>query len=47
MVSQATQSGNGVAIQHLAWGAAAALLATYAVVLAGLGSWRTVRSDIS
>ncbi|MGL5815931.1 MAG: ABC transporter permease subunit [Phycicoccus sp.] len=33
--------------QPLTWWAAALVLAAYAAVLAGVGSWRTVRSDIT
>lgn len=33
--------------EPLSWWVAALTLAAYAVVLAGIGSWRTVRSDIS
>ena len=32
---------------RLEWWGGALVLAAYAVVLAGLGSWRTVRSDIT
>jgi ABC-2 type transport system permease protein len=46
MVSGVQQSGENVA-EPLAWWAGALVLAAYAAVLAGLGSWRTVRSDIS
>ena len=52
--TQATQAiASGVvqtgehAAKPLAWWAAALVLAAYAAVLAGIGSWRTVRSDIS
>ncbi|GAA4719475.1 ABC transporter permease [Pedococcus ginsenosidimutans] len=40
-------SGNPNASQPLAWWGGALVLAAYAAVLAGFGSWRTVRSDIS
>jgi ABC-2 type transport system permease protein len=41
-----TQGGSDAA-PRLEWWAAALVLAAYAAVLAGFGSWRTVRSDIS
>jgi hypothetical protein len=47
MVSQVNGSGQGIAIEQLSWWAAALLLTGYAAVLAGLGTWRTIRSDIS
>ena len=37
-------SGNEV---RLEWWGGALVLALYAAVLAGVGSWRTVRADIS
>ncbi|MGO4340850.1 ABC transporter permease [Pedococcus sp. 2YAF34] len=46
MVNGVTQSGADAAPQ-LAWWGGALVLAAYAAVLAGFGSWRTVRSDIS
>jgi ABC-2 type transport system permease protein len=46
MVSGVQQTGENVA-QPLSWWAGALVLAAYAAVLAGFGSWRTVRSDIS
>ncbi|TPG16072.1 ABC transporter permease subunit [Pedococcus bigeumensis] len=46
MVNGVTQGGDN-AIQPLSWWAGALVLAAYAAVLAGFGSWRTVRSDIS
>jgi ABC-type transport system involved in multi-copper enzyme maturation permease subunit len=46
MVSGVTQTGER-AVQPLVWWAAALVLVGYAAVLAGFGSWRTVRSDIS
>jgi ABC-type transport system involved in multi-copper enzyme maturation permease subunit len=41
------QQGGDNASQPLSWWAGALVLAAYAAVLAGFGSWRTVRSDIS
>jgi ABC-2 type transport system permease protein len=38
---------NGEALEQLSWWAGALVLAAYAAVMAGLGTWRTVRSDIS
>lgn len=46
IVSGVTQGGNN-AVQPLTWWVAALVLAAYAALLAGVGSWRTVRSDIS
>ena len=46
MVSGVTQGGDDSA-KPLVWWAGALVLAAYAAVLAGFGSWRTVRSDIS
>ncbi|EBM0725633.1 ABC transporter permease, partial [Salmonella enterica subsp. enterica serovar Senftenberg] len=46
MVNGVTQSGSDVA-PSLSWWGGALVLAAYAAVLAGFGSWRTVRSDIS
>ena len=46
MVSGVTQGGENAA-KPLAWWGGALVLAAYAAVLAGFGSWRTVRSDIS
>lgn len=46
IVSGVSQGGDNAA-KPLAWWAGALVLAAYAAVLAGLGSWRTVRSDIS
>jgi len=46
IVSGVTQGGEN-SVQPLSWWAAALVLAGYAAVLAGFGSWRTVRSDIS
>ena len=46
MVNGVTQGGDNSA-KPLAWWAGALVLAAYAAVLAGFGSWRTVRSDIS
>ena len=46
IVNGVTQSGANAA-PRLVWWAGALVLAAYAAVLAGFGSWRTVRSDIS
>jgi ABC-type transport system involved in multi-copper enzyme maturation permease subunit len=46
MVNGVTQGGQNAA-PTLAWWGGALVLAAYAAVLAGFGSWRTVRSDIS
>lgn len=46
MVNGVQQGGDNTA-QPLAWWGGALVLAAYAAVLAGLGSWRTIRSDIS
>jgi ABC-type transport system involved in multi-copper enzyme maturation permease subunit len=47
MVSGVTQNGGGRTVHLLAWWGGALVLAAYAAVMAGFGSWRTVRSDIS
>ena len=44
MVSEIAGGGND---QLLSWWAGALVLAAYAAVLAGIGSWRTVRADIT
>ncbi|HEV7194329.1 MAG TPA: ABC transporter permease [Pedococcus sp.] len=46
MVSGVTQGG-GRAVHQLAWWGGALVLAAYAAAMAGFGSWRTVRADIS
>jgi ABC-2 type transport system permease protein len=46
MVSGVTQGGEN-AVQPLSWWAAALVLAAYAAVLSAIGTWRTVRQDIS
>jgi hypothetical protein len=46
MVNGVTQGGTN-AVPLLEWWGGALVLAAYAGVLAGFGSWRTVRSDIS
>ena len=46
MVNGVTQGGDNAA-KLLAWWGGALVLAAYAAVLAGFGSWRTIRSDIS
>ena len=46
MVNGVTQGGAN-AVKPLSWWAGALVLAAYAAVMAGFGSWRTVRSDIS
>lgn len=38
---------NGEPVGQLSWWAGALVLAAYAAVMAGLGTWRTVRADIS
>jgi ABC-type transport system involved in multi-copper enzyme maturation permease subunit len=45
---EATSGGfDGQPIEQLSWWAGALVLMAYAVVMAGLGTWRTLRSDIS
>ena len=45
---EATSSGfNGQPVEQLSWWAGALVLAAYAAVMAGLGTWRTVRRDIA
>ena len=46
MVSGVTQGGEN-AVQPLSWWTAALVLAAYAAVLSAVGTWRTVRQDIS
>jgi ABC-type transport system involved in multi-copper enzyme maturation permease subunit len=46
MVNGVTQNGDNAATP-LVWWAGALVLAAYAAVMAGFGSWRTVRADIS
>lgn len=46
MVNGVTQGGAN-SVQPLTWWGGAIVLALYAAVLAGFGSWRTVRADIS
>jgi ABC-2 type transport system permease protein len=46
MVNGVSQGGDNAA-QPLVWWGGALVLAAYAAVLAGFGSWRTIRSDIS
>ena len=46
MVSGVTQGGSH-AVHPLAWWGGALVLAAYAAAMAGFGSWRTVRADIS
>lgn len=46
MVSGVTQGG-GQQVHLLAWWGGALVLAAYAAAMAGFGSWRTVRADIS
>lgn len=38
---------NGAPVEQLSWWAGALVLTGYAAVLAGLGTWRTLRADIS
>jgi ABC-type transport system involved in multi-copper enzyme maturation permease subunit len=47
MVNGVTQGGGGTPAPRLEWWGGALVLAAYAAVLAGFGSWRTVRADIS
>lgn len=45
---EATSGGfDGQSVEQLSWWAGALVLTAYAVVMAGLGTWRTLRSDIS
>jgi hypothetical protein len=45
---EATSGGfNGEPVEQLSWWAGALVLAAYAAVMAGLGTWRTVRRDIA
>lgn len=45
---EATSGGfDGQPIEQLSWWAGALVLIAYAVVMAGLGTWRTLRADIS
>ncbi|GAB2756744.1 ABC transporter permease [Terrabacter koreensis] len=45
---EATSGGfDGQPVEQLSWWAGALVLIAYAVVMAGLGTWRTLRSDIS
>lgn len=46
MVSGVSQGGDN-AVQPLSWWAAALVLVAYAAVLSAIGTWRTVRQDIS
>ncbi|EAP99928.1 Putative ABC transport system membrane protein [Janibacter sp. HTCC2649] len=46
MVSGVSQGGDN-AVQPLSWWAAALVLAAYAAVMSAIGTWRTVRQDIS
>ena len=47
MLSTSTGGFNGNTVQTLSWWAGALVLAAYAAVMAGIGSWLTVRRDIS
>ncbi|NYG06060.1 ABC-type transport system involved in multi-copper enzyme maturation permease subunit [Phycicoccus badiiscoriae] len=47
MVSGVSRGGGGQTVHELTWWGGALMLAAYAAVMAGFGSWRTVRSDIS
>lgn len=38
---------NGEAVSQLSWWGGALVLTAYAAVMAGLGTWRTIRADIS
>ena len=44
-----TTSGgfDGQPVEQLSWWAGALVLTAYAAVMAGLGTWRTVRADIA
>ena len=46
MVGGVTQGGDG-AVQPLAWWTAALVLAAYAAALSAIGTWRTVRQDVT
>ncbi|WP_404381377.1 ABC transporter permease subunit [Knoellia locipacati] len=46
MVEGVTQGGDN-AVQPLSWWTAALVLAAYAAVLSAIGTWRTVRQDIT
>ena len=46
MVSGVTQGGDN-AVQPLTWWTAALVLAAYAAVLSAIGTWRTVRQDVT
>ena len=47
MLSTTTTGFNGDTVTHLTWWAGALVLAAYAAVMSGIGSWLTVRRDIS
>jgi len=47
MLSTSSGGFNGPTVQVLSWWAGALVLAAYAAVMAGIGSWLTVRRDIS
>jgi len=47
MLSTSAGGFNGETVQTLSWWAGALVLAAYAAVMAGVGSWLTVRRDIS
>jgi hypothetical protein len=47
MLSTSAGGFNGGTVQTLSWWAGALVLAAYAAVMAGIGSWLTVRRDIS
>jgi len=47
MLSTSAGGFNGETVQILSWWAGALVLTAYAAVMAGVGSWLTVRRDIS
>ena len=47
MLSTSAGGFNGQPVQTLSWWAGALVLAAYAAIMAGVGSWLTVRRDIS
>ena len=47
MLESTSGSFDGQPISQLSWWAGALVLVGYAAVTAGLGTWRTLRADIS
>ena len=47
MLEQTSGGFNGQPVDQLSWWAGALVLMAYAAVMAGLGTWRTLRSDIT